>query len=130
MNWEEKLTKLAKSNSTLPKLMNTSEVLSNKTKSMEQPQSLISSREMFLVVYTCVMGVGTLCYITRSFSFFRMCLRISVNLHDMIFRGVTRAKMIFFNNNPSGRILNRFARDINNIDSLLPCIMIDVIDVS
>lgn len=59
-----------------------------------------------------------------------MCLQISINLHDMIFRGISRAKMIFFNNNPSGRILNRFARDINNVDTLLPNILFDVCDVS
>lgn len=48
----------------------------------------------------------------------------------MLFRGVTRAKMLFFNNNPSGRILNRFARDIYNVDSLLPESMFEVFDVS
>lgn len=58
-----------------------------------------------------------------------MCLRISINLHDIIFRGVSRTKIIFFNNNPSGRILNRFARDINNIDLFVPNIMMDVADV-
>ena len=88
------------------------------------------NREYFLIVYTCIMGVGTVCYTIRSFAFFRMCLKISINLHDMIFRGISRAKMIFFNNNPSGRILNRFSGDINNIDSLLPNIMGDVLDVS
>lgn len=94
-----------------------------------KPESVMQEREMFLIVYTCVMVVGTICFLVRSFSFFRMCLRISINLHDMIFRGVTRAKMIFFNNNPSGRVLNRFARDINNVDSLVPNIMVDVADV-
>lgn len=59
-----------------------------------------------------------------------MCIRISMNLHDMMFRGISRAKMIFFNNNPSGRTLNRFARDIDSVDSLLPTIIVDVLDVS
>lgn len=110
-------------------LLNSTGAPSTGDSSSEHSNSNQPNREMFLIMYTCIMGVGTLCYITRSFSFFRMCLRISINLHDMIFRGVTRAKMIFFNNNPSGRILNRFARDINNVDSLLPNIMIDVMDV-
>lgn len=93
-------------------------------------ESVIHEREHFLIIYTCIMVIGTVFFLARSFSFFRMCLRISINLHDMIFRGISRAKMIFFNNNPSGRILNRFARDINNVDSLLPNIMVDVLDVS
>lgn len=93
-------------------------------------ESVVHEREIYIIVYTIIMVIGTFCYLSRSFSFYRMCLRISINLHDMIFRGVTRAKMLFFNNNPSGRILNRFARDINNVDSLLPNIIVDVLDVS
>lgn len=92
-------------------------------------EAVIVEREQLLIVYTTIIVLGTICVVGRSFSSFRMCLRISINLHDMIFRGITRAKMAFFNNNPSGRILNRFARDINNIDSLLPSIMIDVLQV-
>lgn len=98
---------------------------------LAQPlESVTAKREWLIIVYTCIMVLGAICYLSRSFSFYRMCLRISINLHDMIFRGISRAKMIFFNNNPSGRILNRFARDINNVDSLLPNIIVDVFDVS
>lgn len=53
-----------------------------------------------------------------------------MKLHDKLFRGVTRAAMVFFNNNPSGRILNRFSRDIGNIDALLPTSLIDCLSVS
>lgn len=87
-------------------------------------------REYILITYCVIMAVGTFFYLYRSFSFFKLCLRISINMHDMLFRGITRAKMIFFNNNPSGRILNRFARDIGSIDSALPVVLLDVIDVS
>lgn len=59
-----------------------------------------------------------------------MCLRISINLHDMMFRAISRAKMLFFNNNSSGRILNRFSRDIANVDDALPHTMNDVFEVS
>lgn len=48
-------------------------------------------------------------------------------MHDMIFRSLSRAKMIFFNNNPSGRVLNRFSRDMSNVDTLLPNISIEVL---
>lgn len=92
--------------------------------------SVESKRDTYIIVYSCIMVFGIIAFLSRSFSFYQMCIRISINLHDMVFRGVTRAKMIFFNNNPSGRILNRFARDINNVDSLLPNAMFDVVDVS
>lgn len=128
VNWEESVMKT-----------NTSETLNERiiantieagNSSSNDSESIAHEREVYLIIYACIMVVGTLCFLLRSFSFFRMCIRISINLHDMIFRGISRAKMIFFNNNPSGRILNRFARDINNVDSLLPNIIVDVFDVS
>uniref|UniRef100_A0A1B0DIE5 Uncharacterized protein n=1 Tax=Phlebotomus papatasi TaxID=29031 RepID=A0A1B0DIE5_PHLPP len=56
-----------------------------------------------------------------------MCLRASVKLHDKLFRGLTRARMLFFNTNPSGRILNRFSKDIGCVDAQLPVAMMDCI---
>lgn len=35
----------------------------------------------------------------------------------------------FFNTNPSGRILNRFSKDMGQIDEMLPAVMIDVIQI-
>lgn len=93
-------------------------------------ESISQKREGFLVVYSCLIVLGVVSYLCRSFSFYYTCLRIATNLHDMIFRCVSRAKMIFFNENPSGRILNRFAKDTYRVDILLPIIMVDVIDVS
>lgn len=102
--------------------------MQSKASPTESPNQL--NRETFMIVYTCIIVVGTFCYVIRSFAFYRMCLRISINLHGMIFRGVSRAKMIFFNKNPSGRILNRFSGDITNIDAMLPNNIADVLDVS
>lgn len=46
-----------------------------------------------------------------------------------MFRGITRATMYFFNTNPSGRILNRFSKDMGQIDEILPAVMMDVIQI-
>ena len=59
-----------------------------------------------------------------------MCLRISLNLHDMVYQGTTRTYMLFFHQNATGRILNRFSKDIGTIDSTLPIIVVDCIEVS
>lgn len=104
-------------------------IFSNQTY-IAMPSEVIHDREDFMIVYTSIIFVGTCIYVFRSFAFFRMCLRISINMHDSLFRGITGARMIFFNNNPSGRILNRFSKDIGNVDALLPAVMLDVIDVS
>lgn len=93
-------------------------------------EPFIQNREVYVVVYSCLTIFGTLCFLGHSFAFYQMCLRISVNLHDMMFRAISRAKMLFFNVNPSGRILNRFSRNIDSIDTSLPYTMNNVFDVS
>lgn len=89
-----------------------------------------SERENYILIYTILMGVVASMYIHRTFAFYAMCLRASINLHDQIFRAITRTAMFFYNNNPSGRILNRFAKDITSIDVVLPTSLMDCIAVS
>lgn len=61
---------------------------------------------------------------------FCFCLKASRRIHEKLFIGVTRAKMYFFNTNSSGRIINRFSKDINDIDYYLPSVLYDSILVS
>lgn len=49
-----------------------------------------------------------------------MCLRASKRLHNRLFMAIIHAKMIFFGNNASGSIINRFAKDMTIIDVYLP----------
>lgn len=89
-----------------------------------------AERFRYVITYAILMGVASYAYIHRTFAFFSMCLKASIRLHDKLFRGVTRATIYFYNQNPSGRILNRFSRDINNIDVSLPPALIECISVS
>ncbi len=92
-------------------------------------ESVQDHRKMFLIFYVCIIILTAICMLIRSLSFFEMCIRASTNLHDMLFRSVSRATMIFFNNNPSGRILNRFGGDISSVDSVLPGSIFEVSEV-
>ncbi len=47
-------------------------------------------------------------------------LRASSNLHNQVFRAVTKSPMEFFDTTPIGQILNRFSKDIDEIDTWLP----------
>lgn len=116
VNWEESVPKMV-------------EIVAAEEHVMDYTEYIKEERDVYLTIYTSIIVFSIVIFVTRSFSFFHMFVRISINLHDMIFRGVSRANMIFFNNNPSGRILNRFARDINNIDTLLPKVLFDVCEV-
>ncbi|XP_036674589.3 ATP-binding cassette sub-family C member 4 [Drosophila suzukii] len=91
-------------------------------------------RQELVLFYATILGATLIVYLIRTFGFFKMCLRISLHLHDRLFRGITRASMYFFNTNSSGRILNRFSKDIRTVDTDLPHTMLDclafIIDVS
>jgi len=50
--------------------------------------------------------------IIRSIFFYTITIAASKNLHKMSFNGVVSTKMRFFDLNPSGRILNRFSKDL------------------
>lgn len=83
--------------------------------------------EKHIFVYATILSVLAILVTFRAFTFYKMCLRISRNMHDLMFRGVTRTFMFFYNTNPTGRILNRFSKDVGIIDSTLPTVVIDCI---
>ncbi|XP_011301163.1 probable multidrug resistance-associated protein lethal(2)03659 [Fopius arisanus] len=67
--------------------------------------------------------------LVRSFAFFEYCMKASQKLHDKMFRSISRATMRFFNTNTSGRVLNRFSKDMGAIDELLPMALIDCVQI-
>ena len=50
----------------------------------------------------------------------RVQVRAAVNLHNALLDRVLRLPVSFFDTNPSGRIINRFSRDTEIMDSVLP----------
>nr|XP_015837654.1 PREDICTED: probable multidrug resistance-associated protein lethal(2)03659 isoform X2 [Tribolium castaneum] len=79
----------------------------------------------FLYLYI----VAALCIIifapTTTIIFARFCLNAAKNLHTEMFNRILFAPMSFFNDNPSGRILNRFAYDLGLIDKNLTASLVD-----
>ena len=79
-----------------------------------------STRNLYLSVYgvmgalsAVAIGVSTLITAVGG-------LNASTILHDKMLGGVLRAPMSFFDTNPKGRIVNRFAKDVDYIDVMIP----------
>lgn len=56
-------------------------------------------------------------------------MRASKVLHDRMFGAILHAPMRFFDLNPSGRILNRFSKDMGSIDEIMPRVMMDAVQI-
>uniref|UniRef100_A0A8C1TQK9 ATP-binding cassette, sub-family C (CFTR/MRP), member 5 n=1 Tax=Cyprinus carpio TaxID=7962 RepID=A0A8C1TQK9_CYPCA len=52
--------------------------------------------------------------------FFKGTLRASSRLHDDLFQKILRSPMKFFDTTPTARILNRFSKDMDEVDTRLP----------
>ena len=63
--------------------------------------------------------------VIRAMMSFSLMVEASKRLHDSMTKGVLRAKVEFFDTNPSGRILNRFSADVGSNDDLLPSTLFD-----
>lgn len=59
----------------------------------------------------------------RGAALFNMCIRTSRALHLQMLDGLLATPMRFFDTNPSGRILNRFSKDLGTVDETLPYAM-------
>ncbi|XP_050511824.1 ATP-binding cassette sub-family C member 4-like isoform X2 [Diabrotica virgifera virgifera] len=65
----------------------------------------------------------------RSMMFVKVCMIASVNIHSKMFSTLLRAPMRFFDTNASGRILNRFSKDMGSIDEILPRVLLESVQI-
>jgi ATP-binding cassette, subfamily C (CFTR/MRP), member 1 len=68
---------------------------------------LLSNLSFFLQVFVTL---------TNSYWLIISSLRAAKRLHDAMLNSILRAPMVFFHTNPLGRIINRFAKDLGDID--------------
>ncbi|TDG43887.1 hypothetical protein AWZ03_009693 [Drosophila navojoa] len=89
----------------------------------------VDAERLDTYIFTLIIIATITVTLARSFLFFNLAMKASTKLHNLMFRGITRAAMYFFNTNPSGRILNRFSKDMGQVDEILPAVMMDVIQI-
>lgn len=82
------------------------------TEAINENTSIILSTEMCVYIYSGLIASIFVAALIRSMSFYSICVKASKRLHDQMFAAIVSTTMRFFHLNPSGRILNRFARDM------------------
>ncbi|XP_055606094.1 ATP-binding cassette sub-family C member 4-like [Uranotaenia lowii] len=114
-NTDDSIDVIERSNSTFDDTPLTSEI---------PGQSLLSTETCMYIHGGLVISIFLIA-ITRSISFYKTSVRASQNLHDSMFKGCVSTSMRFYDTNPSGRILNRFSKDMGSVDELLPKAILD-----
>ncbi|XP_077301224.1 putative multidrug resistance-associated protein lethal(2)03659 [Arctopsyche grandis] len=108
--------------------MSTAPVSNARISTVESESSFMDlSREQCLFIYLGLILMSIILTLSKLIWFFNLCIKASINLHNSMFGGIIRATMLFFHNNASGRILNRFSKDIGTVDISLPSALADCI---
>ncbi|XP_077258461.1 multidrug-Resistance like Protein 1 isoform X5 [Temnothorax americanus] len=95
-------------------------VWSNDNQTVRNDTLDTAKRDMYLGVYGA-LGFGQATFVVLSQTALVVgCLRSSKLLHSELLFAMLRSPLGFFDTTPSGRILNRFGKDIDIIDNVLP----------
>ncbi|XP_047940588.1 ABC transporter C family member 12-like [Salvia hispanica] len=70
----------------------------------------------YIIVYAVLSFGQVLVTLTNSFWLIKSSLKAAKHLHDSMLNAILRAPMVFFHTNPIGRVINRFAKDLGDID--------------
>ena len=85
----------------------------------------LCSDQFFLYLYFIL--AHAVCLLCAYLLNYHVLCNSGQNIHDMAITGVIKSPIRFFDQNPSGRILNRFSKDMAQMDELLPVALEDAI---
>ncbi|CAH1738394.1 unnamed protein product, partial [Aphis gossypii] len=85
--------------------------------------SLNASRKSCIIIFAGLIFLIIIIAFLQSALFVSVCTEASMTLHNRMFFSITRATMDFLSKTPSGRILNRFSKDIGSIDEMIPALL-------
>ncbi|KAM4602664.1 ATP-binding cassette sub-family C member 12 isoform 2-T2 [Polymixia lowei] len=74
----------------------------------------------YQMVYGLLVVVMVILSIIKGYSFTKVTLHASSKLHDSMFKKIVASPMRFFDTTPTGRVLNRFSKDQDEVDAVLP----------
>ncbi|VVC32361.1 ABC transporter type 1, transmembrane domain,ABC transporter-like,P-loop containing nucleoside triphosphate [Cinara cedri] len=109
----------------------TSSTMNNNTNSYKSPKTFLwwsITRQYCIIVYGLINIMTVVIVVIRCVLFVSFFMGSSMNLHNSMFNSITKATMYFFNTNSSGRILNRFTKDMGVIDEMIQMPLMDFVN--
>ncbi|MEE6470444.1 hypothetical protein FKM82_008972 [Ascaphus truei] len=76
--------------------------------------------QFYTSIYAFSMVAIIIFKLIRGYVFVKSTLKASTKLHDLLFRKVLCSPVKLFDTTPLGRILNRFTKDMDEVDTRLP----------
>lgn len=80
-------------------------------------------------MYSLMILLGTVLTFARVYFNFFFSIKASRNIHKAMVSSVLNAVMTFFDSHYIGNIVNRFSKDLNNIDEVIPLVIYEVFRV-
>uniref|UniRef100_A0A8C7DBA5 Cystic fibrosis transmembrane conductance regulator n=1 Tax=Oncorhynchus kisutch TaxID=8019 RepID=A0A8C7DBA5_ONCKI len=87
------------------------------------------SLDLYLGIYAGLTGATLIFGFARSLLMFNVLVKAAQSLHNRMFNSILRTPVRFFDINPIGRVLNRFSKDIGQLDAALPWTFVDFIQI-
>uniref|UniRef100_A0A8C7JVE8 ATP-binding cassette sub-family C member 5 n=1 Tax=Oncorhynchus kisutch TaxID=8019 RepID=A0A8C7JVE8_ONCKI len=82
--------------------------------------SLNPDLSFYQMIYGLVVVAMLVFSFIKGYSFTKVTLHASSKLHDTMFRNILNSPMSFFDTTPTGRMVNRFSKDQDEVDTMLP----------
>jgi ATP-binding cassette subfamily C (CFTR/MRP) protein 4 len=87
----------------------------------------ILAPQIFLITYASLTAILVLLVHLLSFFYVKYFINVSNKFHKAIFDTILKVPIKFFNDHSSGRILNRFSKDMMCIDQYISIFLFEII---
>ncbi len=75
--------------------------------------------------YLIILAIAAVCLIFRGYFFSVGSVKASEYYHSRLLDRVLRASSVFFDTTPAGRIINRFSKDLDAVDTFIPNLLLN-----
>ena len=83
-----------------------------------------------VAIFGILLGLSVFAISLSGYFMYNSTLRASEKLHGRMTTSIIQAPVLFFDTNPSGRIMNRFSKDIGSMDDVLPYYILHAVHLS